>query len=453
MNLQEIASAVNGTVINSPADNIEIKDIKTDSRVDMTNGLFIPLVGEKFDGHNFIKSVYDKGAVATLTQHDTVEDSRLAAIKVQDTSKALLDLARYYRKQFDIPVVGITGSVGKTSTKDMIASVLTGKFNVHKTQGNFNNEIGLPLTLFALDDKTDVAVIEMGMNHFGEIHKLTTTALPKVAVITNIGTSHIENLGSREGILKAKLEILDGLDKDGVLVINGDNDLLKTVNVNVPTIKYGLDKSNDYYATDIIGEEFGTRATVTTPKGTYPIYIKALGEHMVYNTLAAIAVAEYFGLTIEEINKGLDAYIPTKMRMHIEKLDSGITIIDDTYNASADSMKAALKVLNDYNVDGNKIAVLGDMFEMGDFAAKLHEEVGDFAATTDIDILVTIGQLADNIKTGFANHSTKPVYAFSTKEEFIQNINNIINKNDCILFKASRGMHFETLIEEIRKVK
>ena len=298
MNLQEIASAVNGTVINSPADNIEIKDIKTDSRVDMTNGLFIPLVGEKFDGHNFIKSVYDKGAVATLTQHDTVEDSRLAAIKVQDTSKALLDLARYYRKQFDIPVVGITGSVGKTSTKDMIASVLTGKFNVHKTQGNFNNEIGLPLTLFALDDKTDVAVIEMGMNHFGEIHKLTTTALPKVAVITNIGTSHIENLGSREGILKAKLEILDGLDKDGVLVINGDNDLLKTVNVNVPTIKYGLDKSNDYYATDIIGEEFGTRATVTTPKGTYPIYIKALGEHMVYNTLAAIAVAECIGHTV-----------------------------------------------------------------------------------------------------------------------------------------------------------
>ena len=227
--IEEIASAIGGVCIHEGAVKEPVEVITTDSRSEVIHGLFVPLKGDRFDGHRFIESVYDKGAIATLTMEDKIADQRLWTIKVADTRQALLDLGRYYRSQFTLPVVGITGSVGKTSTKEMVAAVLSGKWHVHKTEGNFNNEIGLPLTLFKLDSTHEAAVIEMGMNHFEEIHRLSLTALPQVAVITNVGTSHIENLGSREGILKAKLEILDGLAPEGVVIINGDNDLLSQV--------------------------------------------------------------------------------------------------------------------------------------------------------------------------------------------------------------------------------
>ena len=456
LSIKEIVDAVNGKLLNPQLEKVSlpIECITTDSRKQMEKGLFIPLKGERFDGHDFICTVYDKGAIATLTMNEEVVDEKVATILVEDTNRALLDLGRYYRKQFQIPVIGITGSVGKTSTKEMISAVLSGKWNVHKTEGNFNNEIGLPLTLFKLESSHEAAVIEMGMNHFGEIHNLTCSALPDVAVITNIGTAHIENLGSREGILKAKLEILDGLHEDGLLVINGDNDLLSTLSdLPVPSISYGLQSTNDYWAKEIHSEGEYTFATVMSPRQTYPIRIKALGEHMVYNTLAAIAVAEHFKLTEEEIMNGLSSYEPAKMRMHITTLESGLTIIDDTYNASPDSMEAALKVLRDYQVKGRKVAILGDMFEMGDFAPKLHEEVGEFAAEASIDVLIAIGDLAHHIYKGYKKKGTKDAYYFKTKEAFIENIVHVIQKDDCVLLKASRGMHFEGLIEEVRKVK
>ena len=420
----------------------------------MYNGLFIPLKGERFDGHHFIGMVKECGAIAALTMDENYQDEKLAMILVEDTKQALLDLARYYRKTFNLPVVGITGSVGKTSTKEMIYATLSGKWQVHKTEGNFNNEIGLPLTLFGLNTMHEAAVIEMGMNHFDEIHNLSLTALPDVAVITNVGTSHIENLGSREGILKAKLEILDGLDKDGLLVLNGDNDLLGGLkDLPAKSVFYGLCEKNDYWAKDIQSEGEYTTATVISPKATYAIRIKALGEHMVYNTLAAIAVAEHYGLTEEEIMKGLASYTPAKMRMHIETFDNGVTVIDDTYNASPDSMKAALKVLNDYTVKGRKIAVLGDMFEMGEFAPNLHKEVGEFAVTMALDALIAVGELAENIYDGYITQGGKGGLYFKDKESFIKEFLPRVQNHDCILFKASRGMHFEELVKHVGEMK
>lgn len=453
LTISDITRAVQGTLLCGKPDLV-IEEITTDSRKQMHHGLFIPLVGERFDGHNFISQVYEKGACAVLTMQGQVIDENVATIAVKDTKEALLDLARFYRKSFKIPLVGITGSVGKTSTKEMIYAVLSGKWHVHKTEGNYNNDIGLPLTLFGLNPMHEAAVIEMGMNHFGEIHKLAQTALPDVGVITNIGTSHIENLGSREGILKAKLEILDGLDPNGLLVINGDNDLLATLDtLPVKHVSYGLNPKNDYWAKDIRSEGENTYAAVTTPKATYNICIEALGEHMVYNTLAAIAVAEHYGLTKTEILKGLGTYKPAKMRMHIETLTSGITVIDDTYNASPDSMQAALKVLSDYTVKGKRIAVLGDMFEMGDFAKHLHEEVGKFAATCPIDELITVGQLAGYIKEGYDATSGHKSLHYSSKEAFIEEALNQFKKGDCILFKASRGMQFEKLVQAVSEIK
>ena len=454
LKIQDIVTAVNGKLLTADRQNEWIEQITTDSRQTMKQGLFIPLKGERFDGHNFIETVYDKGAIATLTMEETIKDTRLATIYVEDTQKALLDLARFYRGTFNIPVIGITGSVGKTSTKEMIAATLSGKWHVHKTEGNFNNEIGLPLTLFKLNKAHEVAVIEMGMNHFGEIHNLTTTAMPDVAVITNIGTSHIENLGSREGILKAKLEILDGLSPNGLLIVNGDNDLLGQLkDMPVKSVTYGLQPTNDYWAENIRSEGMYTLADVTTPNGHYAIRINALGEHMVYNTLAAIAIAEHYGLTEPEIMKGLESYEPAKMRMHISEVKNTLTIMDDTYNASPDSMKAALKVLMDYQSNGRKIAVLGDMFEMGEFAPELHKEVGTFANEIKVDLLIAVGELAKDIAQGYQLAGGKKVRYFTTKEAFVTEMGQILEKGDCVLFKASRGMHFETLVEEAGKVK
>ena len=454
--LQDIIAAIGGRCLNPPSSGHNlIKAIEIDSRKVTPNSLFVPLIGERFNGHDFIPSVAEQGALATLTEEMTIRDERIIHIFVADTQKALLDLAAYYRGLFEIPLIGITGSVGKTSTKDMIASVLSAKFEVLKTQGNFNNEIGLPLTLFNLNKDHEVAVIEMGMNHFNEIHRLSLTAAPQIGVITNIGTSHIENLGSQEGILKAKLEILDGLKEGGLLLVNGDDKFLKEVTSNkYRIIKYGEHKENDYYCSDIYSEGHITYATVNTPKESYQIAIPALGVHMVHNSLVAIAIAEYLGLSKQNILDGLMAYIPSKMRMNITQVQGGITIMDDTYNASPDSMKAALSVLANYQSSGRKVAVLGDMFEMGDFGPKLHQEVGKYVAEEKIDVLYAIGDLAKYIAEGAKEHKSKnlTVKYYADKQNFITDLEHILHKNDTVLLKASRGMQFEEIVKAIGKV-
>ncbi len=453
--LQDVIKAVEGECLHSPEGGSEsITGIHTDSRQALTGCLFVPLKGERFDGHTFLTQVGEKGAVATLTQVREVPDRKLYTIYVKDTGKALLQLACHYRKMFSIPLVGVTGSVGKTSTKEIIAAVLSGKWQVHKTEGNFNNEIGLPLTLFGLQKEHEVAVIEMGMNHFGEISRLSQTALPDVAVITNIGTSHIENLGSREGILKAKLEILDGLSPNGLLVINGDNDLLREVkDLPCKVIRYGLDKEHPYYAESIVCETEYTSAKVHTPQASYNVRIAALGEHMIYNTLAAIAIAEHYGLTVEEIQKGIASYRSPKMRMHITKTKDEIICMNDAYNASPDSMEAALKVLENYPCQNKRIAVLGDMLEMGEFAPSLHKQVGEFVATRQIDVLCAVGPLAQFIYEGASSRdSMLKNYYFKSKEDFIEEMRKIIHSGDTVLFKASRGMKFEELIDGLGRV-
>lgn len=454
--LQDIIAAIGGRCLNPPTSGHNlISTIETDSRKVTPSSLFVPLVGERFNGHDFIPSVADQGALATLTEETTIRDERITHIFVADTQKALLDLAAYYRSLFDIPLIAITGSVGKTSTKDMIASVLGAKFNVLKTQGNFNNEIGLPLTLFNLNKAHEVAVIEMGMNHFNEIHRLSLTAAPQIGVITNIGTSHIENLGSQEGILKAKLEILDGLKEQGLLLVNGDDKFLKEVtSLAYQIIRYGENPDNEYSCQAIYSKGHMTYAKVITPKESYEIAIPALGHHMVYNSLVAIAIAEHLGLSKENILDGLMAYIPSKMRMNITQTKDGLTVMDDTYNASPDSMKAALSVLANYTSTGRKIAVLGDMFEMGDFAPSLHQEVGKYVAEQPIDVLYAIGELAKNIAEGAAQVKDKhlTVSYYKDKQTFITDLEHILHKDDIILLKASRGMQFEEIVKAIGKV-
>ena len=454
--LQDIIAAIGGRCLNtSPDGNNFITAIETDSRKVKEGSLFVPLKGERFNAHDFITSVAELGATATLTEELTVRDERLLHIFVADTKKALLDLAAYYRSLFNIPVIGVTGSVGKTSTKDMIAAVLSAKFDVLKTQGNFNNEIGLPLTLFNLRPEHQVAIIEMGMNHFNEIHRLSVTALPDVAVITNVGTSHIENLGSREGILKAKLEILDGLKENGLLCLNGDNDLLGQVEeTKWPMIKFGEGGDNDYRCEDVVAKGHDTYATVITPNDRYQVVIPALGIHMVYNSLVAIAIAEILGMTQEEIKQGLKSYTPSKMRMNISKTENGITVLDDAYNASVDSMCASLKVLAEYETKGRRIAILGDMFEMGEFAPELHSQVGDCVAELPIDVLYAVGDLAIHIAEGAKKHKkdTLTVNYYKDKTDLILDLHNILQPKDTVLLKASRGMQFEEIVKAIGKV-
>lgn len=457
LQIEDIIKATGGRCLNRVEFGKDmITSITTDSRNVPQSSLFVPLCGERFDGHDFIDKLFDLGACVTLTEQNAIKDDRITHIWVADTKKALLDLAAYYRNCFDIPVVAVTGSVGKTTTKDLIASVLGSKFKVLKTQGNFNNEIGLPLTVFGLDESYEMAVLEMGMNHFNEIHNLTMAAMPNVAVITNVGTSHIENLGSREGILKAKLEILDGLAADGLFVVNGDDEYLGQISEVVhATMTCGLGLSNTYYAKEIRTSQGYTYATVCTPKESYEITIPALGEHMVYNSLVAIAIAEHFKLEKNEILVGLLAYMPSKMRMNITTHPNTITVMDDTYNASPDSMLAALKVLSQYECKGRRVAILGDMFEMGEHAPLLHAQVGSYVAELPIDILYCVGDLARYIKEGAIKHKKEnlDIKYYEDKQMFIDAIQEELNDFDTVLIKASRGMHFEQIVKAIGKVE
>ncbi|NLK21417.1 MAG: UDP-N-acetylmuramoyl-tripeptide--D-alanyl-D-alanine ligase [Epulopiscium sp.] len=461
--LSEIVTAVNGRLILN--DNLEnagdiiIKEIATDTRKISEGDLFVALSGEKFDGHNFIPQAFDKGAkICISNREDVIVPNDKGLIVVEDTKEALMDLAAFYRSLFPIPVIAITGSVGKTSTKDMIASVIGERYNILKTQGNFNNEIGVPLTVFRLNGHHEAAIIEMGMNHFGEIHNLSRIAKPDIAIITNIGVSHIENLGSREGILKAKSEIFDYVPKEGIAVLNGDDNLLINLNSKSPfnTIYFGLGTHNNIYAKDIHQKGItGIDAVVVFDNQEIPIHIPSPGKHMVYNALVAFAIGLKLGLTIQEIINGLLKYKASGMRMDISKTKKGIYIIDDAYNASPQSMKAAIDVLSESNEGKRKIAILGDMLEMGSFSSQAHEEVGKYVAKRDIDYLFCIGNEAKHIIRGAIDDgmSNNKVKMFSTQQELWRYLEDFIAYQDMVLFKASRGIHLEETVEKLKEVK
>lgn len=447
--LSELLQAVDGTLLGSVRDeNIEISRVDTDSRNVHAGALFIPLVGERFDGHAYINSALEAGAAGCLTarERDSYREDRFY-IKVASTQKALRDLAAWYKARFQIPFVAVTGSVGKTTAKDMIAAVLGTRFKVLKTEGNFNNNIGLPLTLLRLDHSYDMCVLEMGMDKFGEIDYLGEIVKPDVAVITNIGDAHIERLGSREGIFQAKCEILPHIRPDGLLVLNGDDAMLATLRGNTPVqaVFCGHQEGVEYQGNQTGGDGVShIHCHMVTPNMERDVKIPALGEHMIYPSLIAAAIGEHFGLTADEIEQGILSFVPTRMRMNILKRGDHVTILDDTYNANPQSMRAAISVLADAPTS-HKVAVLGDMFELGAFAPALHSSVGACLGKAGIDTLVAVGALSEHIAQGARDSGVPRVIHCADKEAAKKALLELIQPDSTYLVKASRGMALEEL--------
>ena len=450
MMLSEVIQAVRGSY-GYPAD-VEVKDISTDTRTITEGSLFIALKGANFDGHDFAAQAMEAGAVAVVTERP-VEGAR--CLIVDSTSQALLDAASYYRSRFDIPLVGITGSVGKTTTKEMIWSVMSKSFKTLKTEANHNNEVGMPKTLLELDSTHQAAVIEMGMNHKGEISRMSTSCKPTVCVITNIGVSHIENLGSQEGILKAKMEILDGASADAPLILSRDDRILSKAQVygDRKIWYYSVSKKDsDVYASDIAADSRGISFTIHYAREKLPARINCLGEHNVKNALAAFCVGAALGMDNADIIAGLADFRPEGMRQNIIE-ENGITYILDCYNAAPDSMKASLSVLGQVSVRGRRIAVLGDMLELGKGSTRYHRAVGEYVKNSKTDILLCFGKnsnyyIEGACDKGFDRANTAH---FDSREELAEHLKGILQEGDAVLFKGSRGMKLEEVYEAIKQ--
>ncbi|MCF2664184.1 UDP-N-acetylmuramoyl-tripeptide--D-alanyl-D-alanine ligase [Oscillibacter valericigenes] len=451
MTIKEIAAAVNGVWWNPREDAAPVTAVCTDSRKITPGCLFLPWVGEKFDGHDFIDMALDKGAAGCLCAklpQDIRRDKFY--IKVDDTRLALRAMASAYRDKFAIPFVQITGSVGKTTTKEMIAAVLGAKYRTLKTPENFNNDIGTPLTLFGLGPEHEAAVIETGMNHFGEIEYLGALVRPDVAVISNIGDAHIEFLGSREGILKAKCEIFEHLKEGGLVVLNGDDALLNTVQVPFRTIRCGQSEHCQARITEIADHGVdGITCTVVTEKDTYALTVPAPGAYMAYSASIAVAVGEELGLSHEEIVRGVAAYEPAGSRMRVVHLPEGRILLDDCYNANPQSVTAALEVLAKTECD-RRVAVLGDMGELGALTDQAHYNMGALAAMLGIDFVAAIGEKAARIADGTAQ-SGGEVLHFSTKEEALKTLKEELRPGTAMLVKASHAMHFGALVDALQE--
>lgn len=452
LTLEHVAEACGGIYVGSDADRTkEIEEITTDSRQAKNGSLFVAIVGERVDAHRFIPAVYEQGALCVVCEK-APEDPKGAYILVTSSLQAIKDIAEFYRQQLPVKVVGITGSVGKTSTKEIIASVLSEKFRVLKTLGNFNNELGLPLTVFRLREEDEVAVLEMGINHFGEMHRLSKVARPDICVMTNIGQCHLEFLGDRDGILRAKSEIFDFIAEDGTVILNGDDDKLATV-TEVKGIRptfFGVESRRKIHAENIESCGLkGVRCTIFVDEDSFTVTVPIPGYHMVLNALAATAVGVSMGMTLPEIKRGIEKLESLGGRFHIlEK--NGITVIDDCYNANPVSMKASLKVLND--ALGRKVAILGDMGELGERERELHEEVGTFAGELDLQLCICVGALCGSLgKAAKEKNPQLEVIFFSTLEEALEKLPDLIREGDHVLVKASHFMHFEKVVEALTK--
>lgn len=446
LSLNQIAVAVGG-VCNR---DVEITEVCIDSRLCKPGCLYIAIKGENFDGHDFTAAAFENGAVAAIIHHDV--DVEGAFVCVEDTQKALSDLAHWYRLNFDIPVVGLTGSVGKTTTKEMTWFVLNEKYNSLKTEGNLNNSIGLPRTLLRLDDDTQAAVIEMGMSKKGEISSFSHITEPTIAIVSNIGVSHMEALGSRENILKAKLEILDGLREDCPILLNGDDPYLAgAVITEHPVLYYGIDdKICDYRAINIEQGDETTEFDIVYDGGKIQhAMIPTIGRHNVYNALAAFGVGMNLDVTPEEAVRGLAKYVPSGMRQRIKTVN-GIKFVEDCYNASPDSQRASLKMLSEMNTE-RKIAVLGDMLELGAVSEESHRNAGLLAAKAKVDMLMTYGERSAATAQKARECGLSRVYDFTDKKALADKLFEIIKPGDAVLFKASRGMALEDVINELYK--
>lgn len=455
MKIKDIIDITKGNLITGRED-FECENFSKDTRTIQKGDIYIGIKGEKFDGNEFWKQALDNGAEAVIIQDIEITEvekerySNKIIVKVEDTLKALYEIAKYKRSLYDIPVIAVTGSVGKTSTKDVIASVVSSKYKTLKTEGNNNNNIGLPLTILKLKDH-EAMVIEMGMNHFGEISLLTDIARPTLAVITNIGTSHIGNLGSRENILKAKLEILEGMIVPKI-IINNDNDLLhKWYEKNKNKIEihtFGIQNESELTAKDIKLKEESSEFLAKSPSGLVKINVPVGGEHFVYNALCAIEVGHILGIADDNIKKGIEKFELTKKRMDIKKLANGAILINDAYNASYESMKASLNFLARHT-GKRKIAVLGDMFELGEYTEELHRNVGKEVVKNGIDILICSGENSKYIIEETKKSKNLKIYFMNNNEQIVEKLTQELRNGDVVLVKASNGMKFFEICQKL----
>lgn len=453
LKINEIIESTKGNLVHavSVVNEDDVRSIVIDSREANEGSLFVALKGEKSDGHSYLKSAYNNGCRAFLVNKGVdldVNYNDVNIIEVADTELALGDIAKYYKSKFNIPFIGVTGSVGKTTVRDMVYAVVSEKYKTLRNDKNYNNQIGVPLTLFNLNTNYECAVIEMGMCGFNEIEYLADIVRPKIGVISNIGQSHIERLGSQEGIMKAKLELVTYFKEDNVLIVNGDDSYLSglkkaDLNYKLKTFGYGVD--NDIYCKKYVIGEDESSFICSIEGNDYEFYLPTAGKHNIYNAMASICVGLEFGMSIEEIKKGLSNFSPTGMRQVVVKKEN-LTIINDAYNASPDSMKAALDVLGRYK--GRRVAILGDIFEMGEYAEKGLREVGKHVIN-NVDVLITIGENSKYIglEAMKYNFNESSIHHFENKESV--ELEKLIKSDDVVLVKASRGMKLEYIVEKL----
>ncbi|WP_019909314.1 UDP-N-acetylmuramoyl-tripeptide--D-alanyl-D-alanine ligase [Paenibacillus sp. HW567] len=458
--LRNIADMCGGELI-SPADmDTEIAGVVTDSRKITPACLFVPLIGEHFDGHDYGDASLAAGAAATLWQRDKEGVPEAGGvILVDDTLAALQRLASAYLSQIAPQVVAVTGSNGKTTTKDIITALLEGQYRVHKTQGNFNNHIGLPLTILSMSGETQIAVLEMGMSSRGEIAHLASLAPPDVAVITNVGESHLLQLGSRKEIARAKLEIAEGLKPGGLLIYNGDEPLLAEViaepafraPAEMKSFRFGLSPDNDDYPTGMMSHSGGMTFTSSLhPELAFSLPLP--GQHNVVNALAALAVARHYSVSEDNIKDGLSKLKLTGMRIEVMQAASGLILLNDAYNASPTSMRAAIDVLQSMKCGGSRIAVLGDMLELGPDEVRFHAEIGSYLNPAETDLVFTYGPLSAHIaEAASAQFGSERVFAFSDKGELTSALIGKCGPKDVVLFKASRGMRLEEVLHSLNE--
>ena len=455
LTIKELILASEGQLVSKCNEETIVSNIVIDSRKAGKDSAFVAIVGENLDGHNFINLAINQGCKTIIKNKNNnvdIENKEVNVIEVSDTEIALGDIAKFYKNKFKIPFIAVTGSVGKTTTRDMVYSTISAKYNSLKNVGNLNNQFGVPLTLFNLNKEHECAVIEMGMSGFNEIKYLANIVNPQIGIISNIGYSHVEHLGSRDGIFKAKMEIATNFDENSLLIVNGDDDCLKTLKTKVLVYKlrtFGFDKDNDIYCESYEMDEESINFVAVINGKKEELFIPTVGKHNIYNAMAAILVGLNLNMTIEEIKDGLKNFQCTKNRLDIIKKDK-LTIIDSVYNASIDSMSAALNILGRY--ENRRVAILGDMFEMGEFAEFGHRQVGK-AALGNIDIMIAIGKDSEFIVKELKenNMNENNLYHFETKEEAIESLDNIIKDDDVILVKASRGMNLEKVVEYLNK--
>ena len=455
MKVKDILNVTNGELINGNNELI-CENFSKDTRTIEKGDIYIGIKGANFDGNQFWKQALDNGADAVIVQdveislQDIEEYAQKTIIKVENTLDALYKIAKYKRSLYNIPVIAITGSVGKTSTKDIIANVVNMQYKTLKTEGNNNNNIGLPMTILKLKDH-EALVLEMGMNHLGEISLLTDIAKPTLSVITNIGTSHIGNLGSRENILKAKLEILEGMETPKI-IINNDNDLLHNwYQENLGKLEihtFGIANDSDVMGKDIkMQEESSEFIAVVNSKET-KIKVPVGGEHFVYNALCAMTVGKVLNIPTEKIQEGIEGFELTKKRMDIRKLENGAIIINDAYNASYESMKVSLEFLAQHTGE-RKIAVLGDMFELGEYSEQLHRQVGKEVVKNNINMLICAGENARYIIDEVNKNSDIETFFMHNNEEIVEKLSQELRKGDVVLVKASNGMKFFEICQKV----